>query len=356
MATPKKIKCGKQRPRCARCVSKGLDTCHYSVSMRIGRPPRNRTEPVSGDSRMEDSAPSPSGNNNIEQEWPVRNDDMLFGDFGWTLGPDEIMATAEDIFDTHFSLDEDLVIVDTKSGIAAGSLQFVPPAPRMIPQPSPAAGGRRALSARRDELDHDSSPAYSDCLTSIVQLLDDMHVRNPLCSDGAELQHRPRTRSIDMVLMRNRAAVSTLAKAVDCPCFLAQGCIHLASYLLLSAVISGYAAILKSGDIIDGKAARASSIADNVTPRPMYVGSYELDEAAQRGIHGRIVLTELKTHLEPLLERLPKFRLSLTDEAGRAANGTSMPDLVTSATALEGQECVLREQLRSLVSAASQIP
>ncbi|KAM3419065.1 hypothetical protein BST61_g5020 [Cercospora zeina] len=333
-----KIKCGKQRPRCARCVSKGLDACHYSVSMRIGRPPRNKTGPGSAEPTMEDSASPPPGSN-AEQEWPMTNANMLFGDFDWTLASGEVMATAEDIFETQFSLDEDLAIADNTSGTTADSLQFVPPAPRMIPPPLPATGGCQALSARRGDVYPASVPASSDCLTSIIQLLNDMHVRNPLCSDGAgSFSPQAESRSIDMVLMRNRAAVSTLSQAVDCPCFLAQGCILLASYLLLSAVISGYDAILKAGNTVDGQPATASSISDSVTPTPMYMGSYELDQAAQRGIHGRIVSTELKTHLEPLLERLPKFRSCPSDEAGRAANDKPVPDMAMPATAFEGQE------------------
>lgn len=277
----------------------------------------------------------------------MTNASMLFDDLGWSLAPQDV---SKDIFDTQFFLDEDLAALDATSSTTraeADALQYVPPAPMMTFEP---------LDCRPHSATGESNPVTSsgssDCLTCIIQLLDDMHVRNPLCNDGAGTHRHSNSRSVDMVLMRNRIAVSTLAKAVDCPCFSAQGSIHLASYLLASAVVSGYGAILGA----DGKPATALSITDSVAPSTLYMGSYELNEAAQRGIRGRIVLTELKNHLEPLLERLPRFRASLADEISQATDEASMPDVAMSNTPLEVQECVLREQLRSLVSAASQIP
>ncbi|CAK1355439.1 unnamed protein product [Cercospora beticola] len=319
--------------------------------MRIGRPPRNRAEPVLADSMTKDPA-SPPPDPNTEQEWPVTDASMLFDDLGWSLASDDVnIPASKDIFDTQFFLDKDLAVLDATSNTTragADVLQYVPPAPIMTFEP---LGHCRPLSAT-GESNPITSTGSSDCLTCIIQLLDDMHIRNPLCNDGAGYHHHPNSRSVDMVLMRNRIAVSTLAKAVDCPCFSAQGSIHLASYLLVSAVVSGYGAILRA----DGKPATALSITDRVAPSPLFMGSYELNEAAQRGIRGRIVLTELKNHLEPLLERLPRFRASLADEISQATDEESMPDVAMSNTPLEVQECVLREQLRSLVSAASQIP
>ncbi|PPJ53315.1 hypothetical protein CBER1_00900 [Cercospora berteroae] len=322
--------------------------------MRIGRPPRNRADPLLAGSTTKDP-PSPPPDPDTEQEWPMTNASMLFDDLEWSLASDDVnMPTSKDIFDTQFFLNEDLAALDATSNTTragADALQYVPPAPMMTFEPLVAAAHCRPLSAT-GESNSVTSSGSSDCLTCIIQLLDDMHVRNPLCNDGAGSHRNPNSRSVDMVLMRNRIAVSTLAKAVDCPCFSAQGSIHLASYLLVSAVVSGYGAILRA----DGKPATALSITDSVAPSPLHMGSYELSEAAQRGIRGRIVLTELKNHLEPLLERLPRFRASLADEISQATDEASMPDVAMSNTPLEVQECVLREQLRSLVSAASQIP
>ncbi|KAI5370381.1 hypothetical protein Slin14017_G012600 [Septoria linicola] len=92
-------------------------------------------------------------------------------------------------------------------------------------------------------------------------------------------------------------------------------------------------------------------MSSHIAPSPLFMGSYELSAEAKRSIRARIVLTELKSHVEPLLLRLPQFYASAS--AG-SSGGTGAGKFEGTGTPLEVQRCVLREQLQQLLAEARQ--
>lgn len=192
-----------------------------------------------------------------------------------------------------------------------------------------------------------------DCMALALQVVNNLSVTREPCMvatsnpmTGIEA-HRTEARDVDTVLFINRDAAQSVKKILECSCISDQA-VALACYLATSKIVDWYGAAIEAVGgrpedteqylKIQGLRSSQGIMAERIIARPIYMGKYCLDPEVQRVVRAQVVLGELKEHVQPLLNSLPRFHVT-----GLEADNDS-----TAKT----QACVLRTQLRTVVQNA----
>ncbi|PNS21564.1 Transcriptional activator protein UGA3 [Sphaceloma murrayae] len=403
-----KIRCGKQRPACARCVTKGID-CNYSFSQRTGRrapsaanaanttqqQPSSLPQTTSSSSTTTSStpvaafAPPATPASDCDPFVAVRSGSISDQSVIQPLGPMEGHCGDPLSFDTGANPFKDAdVFQDFNSGM---SLDFLwspttesTTLSNMDTTTNPHSAGMlsgysqqhdwRGMPASTDTststspgLTHDFPASRQnsirphcrgqDCLALALQVVFDLHVARDACSTAASdmmnfNQSHEEARDVDQVLFLNRDAIKSINKILDCPCS-SDPSVSLACYLATNKIVSWYAAAIGVSDGQPDHLDETQTMSDRIIARPIFMGRYCLDAEAQRSVRAKVVLTELREHIQPLLAKLPKHQVS---SFGRPEHGSTLP---LSASSLpkdnDGQPCALRSQIRRIIREAGNI-
>ena len=193
-----------------------------------------------------------------------------------------------------------------------------------------------------------------DCMALALQVVNDLSVMREPCMvattnpmTGIEMRHTE-ARDVDTVLFINRDAAQSVKKILDCTC-LGDQAVLLACYLATSKIVDWYGAAIEAvGERVEdpesftknpGHKSAQGVMAERIIARPIYMGKYCLDPDVQRVVRAQVVLGELKEHVQPLLNSLPRFHVS-----GLGTDNDS--------TAKSIQACMLRNQLRTVIQNA----
>ena len=219
-----------------------------------------------------------------------------------------------------------------------------------------------------------------DCMTLALHVVDSLHVPRDRCksaaSDPMAWMQAPKEspRDIDAVLLLNRDAIKTVDRVLDCPCSADQS-VALACYLATAKIIYWYATAMGismdgfeaednssgNGSTNDSTSAGQSQLGDEIRPkqmsdriasRPILMGKYCLDADTQRSVLAKVVLSELKEHIQPLMNRLPRYDISHPNNLKGSEQG---PSRLASLSGIKVVSCALRSQLKRIMSAAGNI-
>ncbi|KAF2219508.1 hypothetical protein BDZ85DRAFT_43130 [Elsinoe ampelina] len=406
-----KIRCGKQRPACARCVTKGID-CNYSFSQRTGRrapssanaaaaaaavaasqqaipqssmPPSTSTSTTSS-TPIATFVPPATPASDCDPFVAVRSGSVSDQSGIQALPPLDGHCGDPMAFDTgHNPFKETDVFQDFNSGMSLDFLWSPTTEPTSISTLDNTTGPNsagllhgfnpvhdwRGMPASTDTststspgLTHDFPSRHGsirphcrgqDCLALVLQVVSDLHVVRDSCSTAASdpmtciQSAHEEARDVDQVLFLNRDAITTINKVLDCPCS-SDPSVSLACYLAATKIVSWYAAAI---GVTDGQPDHLDNSLPLIVSRPIFMGRYCLDAEAQRSVRAKVVLTELREHIQPLLAKLPKHQVS---SFGRPEHGSSMP---LSSSSLpkdnDGHPCALRSQIRRIIREAGNI-
>lgn len=343
-----KIKCGREKPVCERCASKGL-TCEYSVSRRNGK--RTRSV-VTGPSLFYGGTPGchPGDdfdnidfafnhqdstiftNENTINCTPSAREDIAIQNYIEPHAFDSFNQTVADFGDCMLSGSNTSSNASSRSidmPICQGLSTYLgsgqPDDAQLIrPDPMPSglqSPGRSGQHVSPKQLITAQHPFHQpDCTAVALQIASSMHVTTKTCmaSRGPApenvSQNRPESESHDIntVLHRNSEAIQRLTRVLDCPCSLDTSCI-LACYLAMFKLCTWYAAAAGL------EPSHLAEIADLVVvARPIFMGSIALNNDAHRLVRASVVLQEIRARAQPLTARLAKHQT---------------PEVTTSATA-----------------------
>ncbi|KAH3957432.1 elsinochrome C biosynthesis regulatory protein elcR-like protein [Parastagonospora nodorum] len=379
-----KIRCGKQRPACARCVNKKLQ-CNYSYSQRSGRrsssmntqrdgphiaflpgipdtpatmPDANAMSAMYGS--LTTSSPglqgttlSPSIETSLEYDQNPFEDPNQYHDLTF-----DFLASPPNTEPLHSRSTSSNTGTDMGDTAMVDSEAFWHSFPSMPPQNLDAL---RSVS-NHPIFDQDQVASFRrslektvqhghDCMALALQVVNDLSVTREPClvatsnpMTGIET-HQMHARDVDTVLFINRDAAQSVKKILDCSCSSDQA-VSLACYLATSKIVDWYGAAIeavgeRTEDFSKNAGPKTSQgiMAERIIARPIYMGKYCLDPEVQRVVRAQVVLGELKEHVQPLLNSLPRFHITgLEAESDSSANGQ--------------QACILRNQLRNVIQSA----
>lgn len=192
-----------------------------------------------------------------------------------------------------------------------------------------------------------------DCTARALGIAMRMHVAPKVCSvSEATSMHcgaqnpRSEARDIDAVLQVNREAIITLNSILDCSACSRDHMCMLACYMATQKTLAWYAAIL--GNDPGGHGA---DLAELVSARPIFMGSFSLGREAQRLVHASVILTEVREHVQPLVARL---------SAGGPSQSLPLPSPTSSPARscgdfAENSVCKLHDQVASILARASSL-
>ncbi|KAE9574727.1 hypothetical protein CGMCC3_g9315 [Colletotrichum fructicola] len=204
-----------------------------------------------------------------------------------------------------------------------------------------------------------------DCTTEALMLVADFHVLAAGCLTAAKDPISPfnlgcytedTPREMGTVLSENRKALKRLDNLLDCRCSTRQEVLVLI-YLAIAKAVEWYAAVLGSDD---DEASQEDD--DPATPRMFrriartssFMGSYSLDNDAQRLVSAHLVLTQLKDHVHPLLKRLrhrhPSTSASMADDSSEPSTSGRRTSSV-----IEHHHLALSEELNRISAKANTI-
>jgi hypothetical protein len=338
-----KIKCGREKPVCERCASKGL-TCEYSVSRRNGK--RTRSVPTDPtffygrspgyhtaddfdniDFAFNHQDPTMFTNENTINCTPAAREDIATQNYFDPHAFDNFNQTVADFGDCILSgpnassnsssnasyKSTDMPICQSLPTFFESRLsddvQLTRPDPLPSGLQSPGLSDRRILS-QQQLIPARHSVSSPDCTSIALQITSGMHVASKTCmasrssvpENGRQNLPEDDSHEINAVLHRNREAIQHLSRVLECPCSLDTSCI-LACYLAMFKLCAWYAAAagLDSSHFPD--------IADLVVvARPIFMGSIALNNDTQRLVRASVVLQEIRAHAQPLAARLTKNR------------------------------------------------
>lgn len=219
-----------------------------------------------------------------------------------------------------------------------------------------------------------------DCMTLALHVVDSLHVPRDQCnsaaSDPMAWMQAPTesSRDVDAVLLLNRDAIKTIDRILDCPCSADQS-VALACYLATAKIIYWYATATgisvdgfeaednsngntsantstNAGQGLLGDETRSKTMQNRVVSRPILMGRYCLDADTQRSVLAKVILSELKEHIQPLMNRLPRYGISHSDIFKGSEQG---PSRLASLSSIKVVSCALRSQLKRIMSAAGNI-
>ena len=219
-----------------------------------------------------------------------------------------------------------------------------------------------------------------DCMTLALHVVDSLHVPRDRCesSDPTAWMQAPkeRPRDVDAVLLLNRDAIKTVNRILDCPCS-ADRNVALACYLATAKIIHWYATAMgismdafeaegndngngnfsantstNAGRSPLGTDIRPIPMSDRIASRPILMGRYCLDADTQRSVLAKVILSELKEHIQPLMSCMPRYDVSHSENLRVSGHGTSR---LSSLSGMRVVSCTLRNQLKMIMSAAGNI-
>ncbi|KAI9706229.1 MAG: hypothetical protein M1820_004804 [Bogoriella megaspora] len=243
-----------------------------------------------------------------------------------------------------------------------------------------------------------------DCMSSILQLVSDLHVPQEQCSSKLSsppqyLQATPdESRDLDTVLFSNRDAIRSINTILDCHCATADRSVGMACYLAAAKIVDWYGAAIgiTSTDVSqednlnsfrntpisthnvenniskpninhNANQSRVSlsrsplpqrRLSSHITAQPIFMGRYVLDADVLQSVRAKVVLSEVREHFQPLLSRLPKYHVfnssKISCTSGPELCGPN-GDLHSSASSRDYDGplcCALRNQLRRILKAA----
>nr|AIW00663.1 Zinc fingertranscription factor [Shiraia sp. slf14] len=397
-----KIRCGKQRPSCARCATKKLQ-CNYSYSQRTGRrsssmntqrdgptiafmptiphSPATPSDPNDVFGRplsLTDTSPRLTHASSLPVGSPIDFDPNPFDDpnFFPDLNFDFLASPNTETVASHSSSSK-------TTNDSTDTTQFVDPDAlwqTLPPSASVSAAASASTSASTSNFSFDtlknvsSHPIFDldqvayfrkslekpsqrshDCMALALQVVNDLSIMREPCmtatSDpmtGIE-SAKNELRDVDTVLFINRDAAQSVKKILDCTCS-ADPTVSLACYLATTKIVDWYGAAIEAvGERSEEEGCYSkkdttqkssqNTMADRIIARPIFMGKYCLDSEVQRVVRAQVVLGELKEHVQPLLNRLPRYHVT-----GLDADADSTSNNV--------QACVLRNQLRNVIQSA----
>ncbi|KXH56900.1 zinc finger transcription factor [Colletotrichum nymphaeae SA-01] len=367
-----KIRCGKQRPKCQRCETKSLE-CAYSMSMRTGERRRGLASPASlsdtqattalvikdglalamfnastvsqisqqqqqqQERRMSEQPSKHHADLQDEMMWLPEgtsdSDNLLDQSFCFDTAADfDVLMTLNDLSPT--STKHSSTVMPTPMTQEHGRTSFFnQPMDCKMPQPmdAPLRHSGTVDSARS------SSSTYSDeglschskthdCTKEVLGIVSDFHVlaqgcltavKDPACTShlGRLLDDNPR--EMGTVLSHNQEILRRLDKLLDCRCFMRQEVLVLV-YLAVYEALGWYAAILGDEDSSQDVDQSKFSLFRRVAITSSFLGSYCLDNEAQRLVAAHLVLTHIREYVDPLIKRLRHWHPS-------AARHNSLP-------------------------------
>ena len=179
-------------------------------------------------------------------------------------------------------------------------------------------------------------------------------------------------RDVDAVLLSNRDAIKTVNRILDCPCS-ADPSVGLACYLATAKIIHWYATAMgismdgceaedssnasantmaNVGQSLAGDGIRHKPMSDRIVSRPILMGRYCLDAGIQRSVLAKVILSELKEHIQPLMNYLPRYDISHSDNFKVSDQG---PSRLPSLSSTRVVSYTLPSQLKRIMSAAVNI-
>ncbi|KAG7065486.1 zinc finger transcription factor [Colletotrichum scovillei] len=366
-----KIRCGKQRPKCQRCETKGLE-CAYSMSMRTGERPRVLASPSSlsdtqatislvmrdGPALAMSNASTVSQISQQQQqqerrmsEQPSEHHTDLQDEMMWLL---EGTSDSDNLLDQSLCFDAtaDFGVPMTLNDLSAASTKHSSAA---MPTPMTQEYDRTSFfdqpvdqkmqqsidaSLRRSgtvDSARSSSSMYSDdglsrhnkihdCTMEVLEIVSDFHVlaqgcltavKDPACTSHLERLLDDTPREMGTVLSHNREILRRLNNLLDCRCFMRQEVLVLV-YLAVYKALGWYAAILGDDGSSQDMDQSQFSLFGRIAITTSFVGSYCLDNEAQRLVAAHLVLTHVREHVDPLIKRLRHWHPS-------AARHNSLP-------------------------------
>ncbi|PYH46319.1 uncharacterized protein BP01DRAFT_381947 [Aspergillus saccharolyticus JOP 1030-1] len=306
-----KVRCGKQHPRCDRCVARNKP-CNYGFIRPRGR--RRLSQFSTGGiftpvNDIQNGSPHRADNN---------SDNHLFQhiDLFNTLGYQELEAIAEKLND--FSATDPL-LPNPPTSVGQNDFQLIEDWQTMdqelerllditTPQPTPTLGvpyqsssqssiqiGVSFLSTSSPSSVSSPSPSVSSlhgqsCITLTFKTLQTLHAPSEKCVlNSSSLSPR----SLDAVLYLNQKAMSNLSLVIGCPCSLDFSFAPLIAQVI-SNILVWYQAILDGCEAMTETAnMQPTTNATLVRVLPIKIGQYELSEGDHRRIVTQMVLNDL---------------------------------------------------------------
>lgn len=346
-----KVKCDQGLPTCARCVNLGIK-CNYSPSRRMGKPAAIHRDSSAKSQQAKTSkkrmllSPPPSSVCSHEQvtfDAPNPSPDAFFFDSAdfmqmqWqpsTFSPVSNLGDFNDN-DSHslfpysidtennstshpatpqlldlgftgssFTLDNDLHEALTVSS---------PTKDDLISQPC-----TNSLALSLDKKDPSSQP--QDCASLVGSTLVTLHslrVDSGTCSTKVPNECAQPTKSIEQVLITNKAAMACMDKTLACPCS------HNPHYALTLAlmchkILVRYEAIIKTPPTTTSipEDAHPPPRPENFSATPITVGAYQMDAEDERRLKIQLVVNELRK-MKRVIERYEeKYCAGMDGEKG----------------------------------------
>ena len=408
-----KIRCGKQRPICSRCAARGIE-CNYSYSQRTGR--RAAMRPLSTETISAAASPGRDNDHSRQSMTPSLTPPATgivvdgTGTFSFedleNTTTNEFQASDEQAEDTDANTCSDLFwlargaaptscnnfgsdtrLVPTEEGIGPLDL-LVDGNADWHPLQSSASEADLECSTKPlapEPIQDSTTPPVrfavgrhrrQDCMTLALHVVDSLHVSHDRCksSDPMAWMQAPKEspRDVDAVLLQNRDAIKTVNRILDCPCSADQS-VGLACYLATAKIIHWYATAMgismdgfeaednsnasaststNAGQSLLGDEIRPKSVSDRIVSRPILMGRYCLDADIQRSVLAKVILSELKEHIQPLMNCLPRYDISHSDNYKISEQG---PSRLSSLSGTKIVSRTLPSQLKRIMSAAGNI-
>ncbi|KAL9080000.1 MAG: hypothetical protein Q9157_001145 [Trypethelium eluteriae] len=305
----------------------------------------------------------------------------VFQDFGSTLPLDLLWSPTTDVTTTCSNL-----INSTGTAGPAHTAGSLPPYPQSynkwqsLQTPAstavPESFSTTSEFAQEPRTEHERPPpepyhSGQDCMALALQVVYDLHVPREHCRTAASSDpmtciqtFKDEPRDVDSVLFLNRDAIKSVNKILGCPCS-ADRSVALACYLAAAKIIEWYGAAIgisvdasrddghengANGFLDDEVKLRPMS--DRIISRPIFMGRYCLDAEVHRSVRAKVVLSELREHIQPLMSRLPRYHISQASGKG-AKHGAPVASPFSKDN--DNSSCMLRNQVRKIIREASNI-
>lgn len=364
-----KIRCSKERPTCARCAAKNLP-CNYSLSQRTGRrtsinphsqmfinePATPAVETASSEINPTDSgtrltiATTNGQNTSTSPEMAESMSTIFMGDLGFGT-PDGFNASQREA-----DLQPDVPAIPVESPTMLHRTSHNNSFPQMT---APNISGYLAEPSMAIE-DVTPHTQGQDCMALALELVQSLHVLSSTCAlsipaatathspPGSEVwsvrKERRAVRGMDFVLIKNRSAIKTLHRIMQCSCSQDKSMAFICS-MVVEKILRWYRAGTRDFEEDEGTSGEGETLPEQVMSLPIYMGEYRLYSVSQRSMRANLVLDELRTQMRPLIEKFAKRFCSSQEDSG----GQNRTSLGSSCGNLDKH---LRERLREVAKEA----
>ncbi|ORX95400.1 hypothetical protein BCR34DRAFT_195699 [Clohesyomyces aquaticus] len=342
-----KVKCDRERPVCQRCINTGM-RCNYSVSRRMGKPPRKDANgnplPKKSDAKVPERRSTISSTPELDQQ-SFLDDQQLGGgipdplqdpnfessllnfehtptlpwhDLNFMSDPQNFCSTDDFLsssallaLESSMSFMDNWGTADQGNGLTrvssasetfssdADAKAYAHPADQS-PSPPPSA---TQATARHQHSIHGRKESCSNLASTTLQ---NLHLPQNFCqSNPTSAPKSPgSTSSIDQVLATNRRAIQTFNQLLQCPCSSNSGLV-LALSLIILKILSCYTAIGRStsssrttpGSVMSDLASGSSTPWEDremVLDIPISMGAYQIDAEDEMHLKLQLVINELR--------------------------------------------------------------